>query len=182
MHARVEGAPHNGWEDPRSCRCGGRASRCTPCRRTTSPLFTLARLPETRKDRARAEELADRLEAVLDGGRMRDRDAWPRSASATASATRRSPAGSRSAGRERARRSSGWFRAPKISPRDALLELARRHLHVYGPTHARRVRQVGGGRRARRGQRLRRARAGAGRGAHAERRRTRARVRRSGPP
>jgi hypothetical protein len=57
-----------------------------------------------------------------------------RSASATRSGTPPRRARSPSAGKARGPRPSGRSAAPEIDPADACSELARRYLHVFGPT------------------------------------------------
>ena len=97
-------------------------------------LFTLARLPERGKSRARAEQIAERLRAYLDGARTTDREAGlairanPRYAAPTGTVVIRW---------EGARAPTIWtVPAPGIEPADACRELARRYLHVFGPTTA----------------------------------------------
>ena len=71
-------------------------------------LFSLGRHPETAKSRLRAERMAERMHAQLDGSRMLDRNiAEAHSASETRSGTPRRRARSRSAGRARERRPCG---------------------------------------------------------------------------
>jgi hypothetical protein len=97
-------------------------------------VFTLGRLPAAGKTRARAEELAARLEAVLDGGRMRDRDLG--AAIGVGNSMRYATLTGRIAIRwEGARAPVVWIVPPPvIGEREARLELARRYLHVYGPS------------------------------------------------
>src|SRR5262249_20092776 len=99
--------------------------------------FTLARLPDDAAGLRSAEDLAARLRDYLGGRRMsyweagRGLGVRPNSlrfAAATGTVLIRW---------EGARRPTVWtLPRPSIEPRAARLELARRHLHVYGPTTA----------------------------------------------
>ena len=121
----------------RSPSCGGRATAPTSSPKRDFALFSLGRLPDNAKGRERAERMAERLHAGLDGARMTDREARARARRRERVPVRRDDrAPSRSAGRARARRSSGRSRRPTIDPADACRELARRYLHVFGPTTA----------------------------------------------
>ena len=54
----------------RSCSCGARGSAPTSSRRRDLAVFSLGRLPDDAAGRRRAEDLARRLDAFLDGRRM----------------------------------------------------------------------------------------------------------------
>ena len=99
-------------------------------------IFTLARLPDDARGRQRAEELAALLRATLRGRRSTDREAARalgignriRYATATGTVLIRW---------EGARAPQVWtVPRPEIDPLEARRELARRYLHVYGPTTA----------------------------------------------
>jgi hypothetical protein len=100
------------------------------------PLFTHARLPASGKTRERAEELAARLESALAGRRMRDREVF--AALGVGNSIRYATLTGRVAIRwEGARAPIVWtVPPPAISGGEALLELGRRHLRVFGPTNA----------------------------------------------
>ena len=134
IHARVAGTSPTTWEDTSLVQVWGPRYQVYVVPARDHALFTLARLPPTGKIRARAEELAAKLEAVLDGGRMRDRDAAP--AIGVGNAIRYATLTGRLAIRwEGARAPLVWVvPPPAIGAEEALLELARRHLHVFGPT------------------------------------------------
>jgi hypothetical protein len=136
IHARIRGTTPTTWEDESLVQVWGPRYQVYVVAAPDHAIFTLARLPPSGKTRARAEELADRLEAVLDGGRMRDRDAAP--AIGVGNAIRYATLTGRIAIRwEGARAPLVWIvPPPAIGLEDALLELARRHLHVFGPTNA----------------------------------------------
>ena len=60
IHARVEGATHTAWEDPALVQVWGPRYQVYVVAAPDHALFTLARLPESGKTRAVAEELVDR--------------------------------------------------------------------------------------------------------------------------
>ena len=134
IHARVQGTKPSAWEDPALVQVWGPRYQVYAVPAQDHAVFTLARLPASGRIRARAEELAQRLEPVLAGGRMRDRDAA--AALGTGNAIRYATLTGRLAIRwEGARAPTVWIvPPPAITAREALLELARRHLHVFGPT------------------------------------------------
>ena len=99
-------------------------------------LFTLGRLPEERSARQRAEDTANRLEAALGEERMDCRDA-ARIVGLHPNALRyAAPTGRFRIYWDGSRQPLIWnVPAPAIDPVDARLELARRHLHVFGPSN-----------------------------------------------
>jgi winged helix DNA-binding protein len=134
IHARVEGAHPLAWDDPSLIQVWGPRYQVYVVAEQDHPLFTLARLPESGKLRERAFDLTARLESVLGSERMRDRDAAP--AIGVGNSIRYATLTGRLAIRwEGARAPVVWIvPEPSISARDALLELGRRFLHVYGPS------------------------------------------------
>ncbi|MGZ4333706.1 MAG: DNA glycosylase AlkZ-like family protein [Gaiellaceae bacterium] len=137
IHARVEGTGPSAWEDPSLVQVWGPRYQVYAVPAPDHAVFTLARLPESGKTRARALELADRLEAALDGRRMRDRDAGHAMGGVGNSMRYATLTGRLAIRWEGARAPHVWIvPPPTISAQEALLELARRHLHVFGPTTA----------------------------------------------
>jgi hypothetical protein len=136
VHARVEGATPAAWEHDSLVQVWGPRFQVYVVPAPDLAVFTLARLPASGRTRARAEELVERLEAVLAGGRMRDRDAM--AALGIGNSLRYATLTGRLAIRwEGARAPLVWIvPPPAITREEALLELARRHLHVFGPTTA----------------------------------------------
>jgi Winged helix DNA-binding domain len=135
IHARVEGTRPSTWEDPSLVQIWGPRFHNYTVAARDLPVFSLGTLPDDAKGRRRAEELAARLHAFLGGGRMSYGEAGlgigvPPNSLRYAAAT----------GRvllrwEGARSSTVWTVAPpEIDPHEARLELARRYLHVFGPT------------------------------------------------
>jgi hypothetical protein len=132
IHARVEGAHPSSWEDPSLVQVWGPrfSTYVVPAR--DHAIFTVARLPDDARGRERAESLAARAHAILDGGRMTDRELGLGNAIRYGAAT-----GTLLIRWEGARAPLVWtVPPPAIEPRDARLELARRYLHVFGPTTA----------------------------------------------
>ena len=125
------------WEDPSLAQLWGPRYSTYVVPKRDFALFSLGRLPDNAKGRLRAERMAERLHAHLDGARMTDREAGRAlGVGPTRSGTPRRRARSRSAGTARGRRPSGRSSPPTIDPADACRELARRYLHVFGPTTA----------------------------------------------
>jgi hypothetical protein len=135
IHARVaETEPHT-WEDPSLAQVWGPRFSAYVVAAQDVPVFTLGRLPSVPKGLQRAEEAADRLEAFLGGRRMPYGEAGH--------ALGRDPNSLRygtTTGRilirwDGARQPTVWtIPPPETRPLEARLELARRHLHVFGPT------------------------------------------------
>ena len=136
LHARIEGVGPATWEHPSLAQLWGPRYSTYVVPKPDFALFSLGRLPDDTKGRRRAEQTAERLHRHLDGARMTDREAgralglgnWLRYAATTGTLAIRW---------EGARAPVIWtVPAPEIDPADACRELARRHLHVFGPTTA----------------------------------------------
>src|SRR5205085_4761839 len=72
IHARVEGTRPSTWEDPSLVQVWGPRFSVYVVPERDRAFFTLARLPENARGRARAEELAGRLEQFLGDRRLTD--------------------------------------------------------------------------------------------------------------
>lgn len=135
LHARVAGAVPATWEDPSLVQLWGPRFSVFVVAARDLAVFSLGVLPDDAKGRQRAEDRAASLRTVLDGGRMscgevgRALGVHPNSfryGAATGTVLIRW---------DGARRPTVWtVPRPSADPRDARLELARRYLHVYGPT------------------------------------------------
>ena len=134
IHARVEGAGPAAWEDPSLVQVWGPRYNVYVVAASDLAVFTLGRLPDSGKIRRRADDLAERLHVLLDGGRMRYDDAG-QALGVHGNNLRYAALTGRLAIRwEGARRPTVWtVPAPEIEPAEATLELARRYLHVFGP-------------------------------------------------
>jgi hypothetical protein len=137
IHARVEGATHAAWEDPSLVQVWGPRYQVYVVAAPDLPLFTYARLPDSGKTRIVAEETAKKVEAVLGGDRMRDRDLGTRMDGHPYSLRYATLTGRLAIRWEGARAPHVWMvPPPTMTVQKARNELARRYLHVYGPSHA----------------------------------------------
>jgi hypothetical protein len=137
IHARVAETGPDAWEDPSLAQIWGPRYNCYVVPACDLAVFTLGTLPEPGKARTRAEDLAGRLRAALDGTKARHGEAGRalgvhpnslRYAAATGTVVIRW---------DGARQATVWtVPPPGIDPVDARLELARRYLRVYGPATA----------------------------------------------
>ena len=136
LHARIEGVEPATWEDPSLAQLWGPRYSTYVVATRDFAIFSLGRLPENAKGRERAERMAERMRAQLDGSRMTDRELGR--AIGVGNAMRYAATTGTIAIRwEGARAPVVWsVDAPQIAPADACRELARRYLHVFGPTTA----------------------------------------------
>jgi hypothetical protein len=97
-------------------------------------IFTLGRLPDAPRRRARAEDLAARVNAFLAGRRLKDNDT--QKALGIGNAIKYAAAtGTLLIRWDGARTPDVWtVPRPEIDPTEARSELGRRYLHVFGPT------------------------------------------------
>jgi winged helix DNA-binding protein len=135
IHARVEGAHPSSWEDRSLVQVWGPrfSTYVVPAR--DRALFTLGRLPADGPGRQRAEEIAARLHAFLDGRVLTDGEAG-RALGVNSNAFRyAAPTGTVLIRWEGARAPTIWtVPRPDVEPLAARRDLARRYLHVFGPT------------------------------------------------
>src|SRR6478752_9342141 len=75
LHARVQKVEPSTWEHPSLAQLWGPRYSTYVVPKRDFALFSLGRLPDDAKGRARAERTAERLHAHLDGRRMTDREA-----------------------------------------------------------------------------------------------------------
>src|SRR5580765_4390424 len=74
LHARVEGVEPSTWEDASLVQLWGPRYNTYVVAKRDFALFSLGRLPDSPRARLRAEQMAERLRAGLDGARMTDRE------------------------------------------------------------------------------------------------------------
>ena len=136
LHARIEGVTPSTWEDASLAQLWGPRYSTYVVPKRDFALFSLGRLPDTEKGRVRAERMAERIHAHLNGARMTDREVGR--ALQTGNALRYATTTGTVAIRwDGARAPVIWtVPAPEIDPADACRGLARRYLHVFGPTTA----------------------------------------------
>ncbi len=135
LHARVAAVAPSVSEDPSLVQLWGPRYSVFVVAACDRAVFSLGRLPEDARGRQRAEGLASRLQAVLGGRRMacgeagRALNVHPNSlryAAATGTVLIRW---------DGARQPAVWtVPPPEVDAHEACLELARRYLHIYGPT------------------------------------------------
>lgn len=137
LHARVAGTTPEAWADPSLVQLWGPRFSAYAVAAEDRAVFSLGRLPAGGAQRRRAEDLADRLHQWLDGRAMpyaeagRGMNVAPNSlryAAATGTVLIRWDGAKRPTVRTVER--------PAMDPAQAQLELARRHLHVFGPATA----------------------------------------------
>ena len=138
IHARVEGTAPNSWEDPSLIQLWGPRFQLYVVARDDLPLFSLGRLPDDAKGRHKAEDLANRLHAHLDGRTHLTYGQAGLGLGVHPNSLRYAAATGtvviRWAG---ARAPTIWtVPAPDITSAAARVELARRYVHVFGPTTA----------------------------------------------
>jgi hypothetical protein len=134
IHARVQETGPSTWQDPSLVQLWGPRFNVFVVAARDLAVFSLGTLPDDRKGRLRAQDLAGRLDALLGGARMTYGEAGRalgvhhnslRYAAATGTVVIRW---------EGARQPAVWtVPPPETDPADARLELARRYLHIYGP-------------------------------------------------
>jgi hypothetical protein len=134
IHARVEGTTPSTWEDPSLVQLWGPRYVVFVVAARDLPIFSLGVLPDDAKGRRKAEETAARLHAFLDGRRMTYGEAGRGLGVHPNSLRYGAPTGRVVIRWEGARLPTVWtVAAPELEPREARLELVRRHLHVNGP-------------------------------------------------
>ncbi len=135
IHARVEGTDGTMWEHPSLVQVWGPRFSAYVISAEDRAVFTLGRLSDAPARRRRAETITDHLEAFL-GGRALEYGEAGRGMGIQPNALRyAAPTGRVLIRWDGARRPTLWIvPAPGDDPRDARMELARRFLHVFGPT------------------------------------------------
>ena len=135
IHARVEATPSNVLDDSSLAQVWGPRFSAYVVAAVDHPIFTLGRYPDDARGRRVADDTADRLDEYLRGRRMTDReidDGLGVRHNSLRYATTTGRVLIRWAG---ARAPTIWtVPRPNISAHHARLELARRYLHVFGPT------------------------------------------------
>jgi hypothetical protein len=136
LHARVERVESSTWEDPSLAQLWGPRYHTYVVPKRDFALFSLGRLPDSAKGRERAEGIARRFHACLDGARMTDREAG-RALGLGNELRYAATTGTVAIRWDGARAPLVWtVEAAEVDPADACRELARRYLHVFGPATA----------------------------------------------
>ena len=135
IHARVAGTQPSTWEDPSLVQLWGPRFSAYVVAERDLPVFSLGRLPADDKRRRFAEETAGSLHAFLDGRRMAYAEAGRGLGVHPNQLRYAAPTGRVLIRWDGARLPMVWtVPPPDVDPLDARLELARRHVHVFGPT------------------------------------------------
>jgi hypothetical protein len=135
IHARVEGADPSSWEDPSLVQLWGPRYQVYVVAARDVAAFSLGRLPDDPKGRRRAEDTAARLHAHLAGRRMTYGEAGGGLGVDPNSLRYGATTGTVLIRWEGARQPTVWTVPPdEVDPFEARRELARRHLHVLGPS------------------------------------------------
>ena len=133
IHARVDGTGPGSWEDPSLVQVWGPRFSAYVISEQDRALFTVARLPDDPARRHEFQDLADRIEAFLDGRRMDCREVGRGLGRHPVSLRYAAPTGRVLIRWDGARQPMIWtVPQPEVDPFDARLELARRYLHVFG--------------------------------------------------
>ncbi len=137
IHARVAGTSSSSWEHASLVQLWGPRFNNYVVAAKDLAIFSLGRLPEDAKRRARAQNTADRLDEVLKSKRMPFGEAG-RAMGVQHNSLRYAAATGRVLMRwDGARQPVVWtVPPPDVEPRQARIELARRYLHIFGPTTA----------------------------------------------
>jgi hypothetical protein len=135
IHARVERTRPSSLEDPSLVQLWGPRYNVFVVAKRDLGVFSLGTMPDDEKGRRRAEELAAALHAHLDGRRT-SYDEAGRALGVNPNSLRYAAATGTVVIRwEGARAPTVWtVPPPTMTAGEARLELARRYLHVYGPT------------------------------------------------
>jgi hypothetical protein len=137
LHARLEGVEPSTWEDPSLVQLWGPRYSTYVVPKADFALFSLGRYPDDEKGRRRAERIAERVRAELDGARKTDREVAEALGVNSNSFRYAAPTGTIAIRWEGARAPTIWaVPAAEIDPADACRDLARRYLHVFGPATA----------------------------------------------
>ena len=135
IHARVEATGPSTWEDPSLVQLWGPRYSAYVVAEPDRAFFSLGRLPDDANGRRRAEDAAAGVDAVLGGRRMPGAEVGRALGGHPNRIRYAAPTGTVLIRWDGARQPIVWVvPRPAVDPRDARLELARRYLHVFGPT------------------------------------------------
>jgi hypothetical protein len=134
IHARVAAATQDALDDPSLSQVWGPRFQVYVVPSTDHALFTVARYPDDKRGRRVAEEMATMVRDHLQGRRAKDREVA--AALGIGNGMRYGTVtGTMLIRWEGALAPTIWtVDRPEIEPAEARLELARRFLHVFGPT------------------------------------------------
>jgi hypothetical protein len=135
IHARVDGASSTSWEHKSLVQLWGPRFSDYVVAAKDLPIFSLGRLPDHTRRRARAHDTASRLHAFLDGRQMPFGLAGREMGVPHNSLRYAAQTGTVLIRWDGTRQPVIWtVPPPDMDPQHARLELARRYLHVFGPS------------------------------------------------
>jgi len=135
IHARVRGTEPTTWEDPSLVQLWGPRYSAYVVAAPDLAVFSLGRLPDDERSRQRAEDTAARLHGYLNEKRTTHSQAGRALGKQPNSFRYAAPTGTVLIRWDGARQPIVWtVPKPDVTPQDARLELARRYLHIFGPT------------------------------------------------
>jgi len=137
IHARVAGTEPSTWEDSSLVQVWGPRYSAYVIPARDLAVFSLGRLPDEVGARRIAEDLAARVQGLLRGARMTYGEAGRALGEIPNRLRYAAPTGTILIRWEGARQPIIWtVPRPEVDPGAARLELARRYLHIFGPTTA----------------------------------------------
>ena len=137
IHARVEGTKPSTWEDPSLVQIWGPRHHTYVVPARDFAVFTLGRLPDGARALRVAEDLAARLRRHLGSAKVPYGVAGRALGENPNMLRYAAPTGTVLIRWEGARQAIVWtVPRPAVDPHAARLELARRYLHIFGPTTA----------------------------------------------
>jgi hypothetical protein len=135
IHARVEGTEPSTWEDPSLVQLWGPRYSAYVVAARDLAVFSLGRLPDDDGARRIAADLAARVHAFLGDSRMTYGEVGRALGEHPNRLRYAAPTGTVVIRWDGARQPTVWtVSPPEVDPRNARLELARRYLHILGPT------------------------------------------------
>lgn len=136
IHARMEETEPTSWEEPSLVQVWGPRFNAYVVTKRDLAVFTLGRLPNEERQLKRAQDIAARLGVALAGARMSHGAAARAMGEKDANRLRyAAPTGTVVIRWDGSRQPDIWnVPAPAMAPDEARLELARRYLHMFGPT------------------------------------------------
>ncbi len=135
IHARVAGTQPSTWEDRSLVQLWGPRFSAYVVAARDLAVFSFGRLPADDEGRRFAHEMAARLQAFLGGRRMTYGEAGRALGEHPNRLRYAAPTGTVLIRWDGARQATVWtVPPPDVDPPEARLELARRYLHIFGPT------------------------------------------------
>jgi hypothetical protein len=137
LHARVKDTGASAWEHPSLVQLWGPRFSDYVVAAKDLPVFSLGRMPDNARRRARVHDTASRLHAFLEGRRLPHNQAERALGLRPNMLRYAAPTGTVLIRWDGARQPDVWSGPPHdMEPREARLELARRYLHIFGPSTA----------------------------------------------